>query len=108
MVDSSDTAPAVITPAPPHHHDQHSTQDERAIFAEHLYPDDSFTPDGVYWADLPARQRIRFVNEVNAEEARKEWKSMRNMMKESFFSPVGWYFKNAILPGAGLGLEGCV
>jgi hypothetical protein len=28
------------------------------------------------------------------------------MFKKDPLSPVSWYFKNAILPGAGLGLEG--
>lgn len=83
-----------------------SSQGEREIFADHLYPDDSFTPEGIYWADLPIGERIRFVRKVDAAEAKKEWRSMRSMMKKSFFSPVGWYFKNAVLPGAGLGLEG--
>lgn len=83
-----------------------SSVDEKAIFSNNLYPDDSFTPDGVYWADLPIGQRIKFVRQVDRAEAKKEWNSMRSMMKESFFSPVRWYFKNAVLPGAGLLLEG--
>jgi len=80
--------------------------DEREIFREALFPDDSYTPEGVYWADLPYGQRVKFVNAVDKAEIKKEWNSMRSMMKESFFSPVRWYFKNAVLPGAGLGLEG--
>lgn len=83
-----------------------SNSNEKAIFSQILYPDDSFTPEGTYWADLPWKQRIKFVNAVDKAEAKKEWNSMRAMMKESFFSPIGWYFKNAVLPGAGLGLEG--
>jgi hypothetical protein len=80
--------------------------EERGIFREALFPDDSYTPEGVYWADLPFSQRVKFVNAVDRAEAKKEWSSLRAMMKESFFSPVSWYFKNAVLPGAGLGLEG--
>jgi MFS family permease len=30
------------------------------------------------------------------------------MMKADPLSPVSWYFRNAVLPGAGLGLEGYV
>jgi hypothetical protein len=82
--------------------------DEREIFREALFPDDSYTSDGVYWADLPFSERVKFVNAVDRAEVKKEWNSMRAMMKQSIFSPVKWYFKNAVLPGAGLGLEGYV
>jgi len=71
-----------------------------------LYPDDIYTPEGVYWADLPLRKRIGFISKVDNEEAAKELKQIGAMMKKDPLSPVGWYFRNAVLPGAGLGLEG--
>jgi hypothetical protein len=86
----------------------HNAENENAIFAYLLHPDDNYTPEGVYWADLPIGQRVAFVNRVNNAEALKELTSIGSMMKRDPLSPVAWYFKNAVLPGAGLGLEGYV
>jgi hypothetical protein len=86
--------------------DVHNADTERAIFAYLLRPDDSYTPEGVYWADLPIGKRLAFVARVDNQEASKELSSIGRMMKKDPLSPVGWYFRNAILPGAGLGLEG--
>lgn len=86
----------------------HDPQREAEIFNHILHPDDLYTTEGVYWADLPVGQRIKFVNGVNNAEAKKELGQIAAMMKKDPLSPVGWYFKNAVLPGAGLGLEGYV
>ncbi|KAK3363105.1 major facilitator superfamily domain-containing protein [Lasiosphaeria hispida] len=85
-----------------------TTDHERAIFAYLTHPDDCYTPDGTYWADLPLRKRIAFVNESQTAEAKAELESIKSMMKDSPLSPLSWYFRNAVLPGAGLGLEGYV
>ncbi|KAH8893818.1 MFS general substrate transporter [Thozetella sp. PMI_491] len=85
-----------------------ASDEERAIFSYLTHPDDIYTPEGVYWADLPLRERVAFVNKVQNAEAAAELKSIGRMMKKDPLSPVGWYFRNAILPGAGLGLEGYV
>lgn len=81
---------------------------EKIIFDYLLKPDDSYTPEGVYWADLPLGKKISFVTSVDAIMAKEELGNIGRMMKEDPLSPVGWYFRNAVLPGAGLGLEGCV
>jgi hypothetical protein len=86
----------------------HDPDTERAIFQYLLRPDDSYNPEGVYWADLSFFRRMRFVSHVDALEARKELGAIGSMMKKDPLSPVGWYFRNAVLPGAGLGLEGYV
>lgn len=85
-----------------------ATETERRIFSYLTHPDDSYTPEGVYWADLPLGKRISFVNKVHNQEALKELKSIGSMIKKDPLSPLGWYFRNAVLPGAGLGLEGYV
>lgn len=82
------------------------SEKEESVFHALLHPDDIYNEQGTYWADLPAGQRIKFVNKVDGEEARKEVKSILSMFKEDPLSPVGYYFKNMVLPGAGLGLEG--
>ncbi|KAH7359193.1 major facilitator superfamily domain-containing protein [Plectosphaerella cucumerina] len=85
-----------------------TTDHERRIFSHITRPSDSYTPEGVYWADLPLRERISFVSAVDREEASREASSTWQMMKKDPLAPVGWYFRNAVLPGAGLGLEGYV
>lgn len=87
---------------------EHTTDHERQIFGHITRPDDSYTPDGVYWADLPFWKRVSFVSAVDKAEATRELKSTGDMMKKDPLSPLAWYFRNAVLPGAGLGLEGYV
>lgn len=86
----------------------HTVDRERQIFSYLTHPDDSYTPEGTYWADLPLRQRVSFVNKVQNEETKNEMQSVWQMMKKDPLSPIGWYLRNAVLPGAGLGLEGYV
>lgn len=88
--------------------DGHTTERERQIFSYLTHPDDSYTPQGTYWADLPLRERLSFVTKVQNEETKEEVKSVWQMVKKDPLSPLGWYFRNAVLPGAGLGLEGYV
>ncbi|KUI68014.1 hypothetical protein VM1G_02595 [Cytospora mali] len=83
-------------------------EQERQIFNYLTHPDDSYTTDGIYWADLPLGKRIKFVNSVNNAEAKKELTNIGQMIKEKPWSPLTWYWHNAVLPGAGLGLEGYV
>lgn len=85
-----------------------TAEQQRQIFNYLTHPDDSYTEDGVYWADLPLAKRIKFVNSVNNAEAKKELSHIKSMFKENFLSPFTWYWYNAVLPGAGLGLEGYV
>ncbi|KAF5617141.1 inorganic phosphate permease [Fusarium sp. NRRL 52700] len=86
----------------------YATADERRIFSHVTRPDDSYTEDGVYWADLPLAQRYRFVAKVDNDAAREEAKTAWSMFKEDPLSPFSWYFRHAVIPGAGLGLEGYV
>ncbi|KAK7432553.1 hypothetical protein QQZ08_000760 [Neonectria magnoliae] len=81
---------------------------ERRIFSHVTRPDDSYTEDGVYWADLPLMKRAKFVSKVDNSAAVEEAKSAWGMFKEDPLSPLFWYFRHAVIPGAGLGLEGYV
>lgn len=85
-----------------------ASPEERAIFSHVTRPDDCYTPEGVYWADLPLSQRLKFVNKVDREAASKELTTIGGMMKKDPLSPLSWYFRHAVIPGAGLGLEGYV
>lgn len=82
--------------------------DEADVFRKVLLPDDSFDENGVYWADMGIMQRAKFVSKVDAAEAKKELYSIGRMMKADPLSPVGYYMRNMVIPGAGLLLEGCV
>lgn len=81
---------------------------EKGAFDSLIRPDDSYTPEGVYWADLPILKKIKFVSSYDAQETRRELKGIWQMFKNDPLSPVSYYFKNMVLPGAGLGLEGYV
>lgn len=81
---------------------------DEAVFNEFLYPDDIFTAEHVYWADLKLTDKISFITRTEGADAKKEVKAILAMMKKDPLSPVSWYFSNAVLPGAGLGLEGYV
>jgi hypothetical protein len=81
---------------------------ERGAFDELIRPDDSYTKDGTYWADLPLGQKIKFVGSYDAAETRRELASIWEMIKVDPLSPFSYYFRNMVLPGAGLGLEGYV
>lgn len=82
------------------------TQNERQIFDFLIKPDDSYDSAGVYWADLPLSEQIKFVTKGDAVESRKELSNIWTMFKKDPLSPFAYYFKNMVLPGAGLGLEG--
>ena len=81
---------------------------EKGAFDELIRPDDSYTSDGTYWADLPLLKKIKFVSSYDAQEAKRELASIWSMTKKDPLSPVSYYFRNMVLPGAGLGLEGYV
>ena len=101
-------------PRAPHGPDMTGTHDpvhtmtpkEREVFDTLIKPDDSYTADGVYWADLPIMQRLKFVLHLDRQEFKNEALWVWNMFKNDPLAPVGYYFKNMVLPGAGLGLEG--
>lgn len=83
-------------------------EDEAHVFKRLLKPDDSYTPEGTYWADLGWFKRARFVLKNDAQETAREAGNVWQMFKRDPLSPVSYYFRNMVLPGAGLGLEGYV
>lgn len=93
------------------HH--HATQDitemspnEAGVFQSLLRPDDSYDENGTYWGDMTVFQRAKFVSKVDAAETKKELNSIWQMTKNDPLSPVAFYFRNMVIPGAGLLLEG--
>jgi hypothetical protein len=85
-----------------------SEEERQRIFGYLTRPDDLYTPEGTYWADLPLAQRWKFVNGVSRAEARREGGAAWRLFKSDPLAPAGWYVRNAVIPGAGLLLEGYV
>jgi hypothetical protein len=87
-------------------HDMDPT--EEGVFNSILKPDDMYDETGTYWADMNLFRRFRFVSKLDGEESRKELRIIGNMIKHDPLSPVTYYIRNMVIPGAGLGLEGLV
>ena len=87
---------------------QDMSPQEASVFQSILKPNDIYDDQGVYWADLPLMKKLRFVNSVDSAEARNELSSIGRMIKADPLSPVGYYMRNMVIPGAGLLLEGYV
>ncbi|KAK5084891.1 hypothetical protein LTR70_006420 [Exophiala xenobiotica] len=83
-------------------------EDEARVFSQLLKPDDSYDENGVYWADLGWFKRAKFVAKTDGAEGKRELGNLWQMIKKDPLSPVSFYFRNMVLPGAGLGLEGYV
>lgn len=81
-------------------------ENEASVFHALLHPDDLYNAEGTYWADLPLGQRVKFVGQVDAQEAKAEASYFWGMFKNDPLAPIGHYFRTCVIPGAGLGLEG--
>ncbi|KAK5677512.1 hypothetical protein LTS10_010084 [Elasticomyces elasticus] len=81
---------------------------ESSVFRSLLLPDDSYDETGTYWADMPIGKRFAFVSKVDNAEAKKELQSIGRMIKADPLSPISYYMRNMVIPGAGLLLEGYV
>ena len=81
-------------------------ENESSVFHALLHPDDMYSANGTYWADMPLAQRFKFVREVDAKEAKEEATFFWNMFKNDPLAPISHYFRTCVIPGAGLGLEG--
>lgn len=96
VVEDSDSLPPV------------GSKEEKEIFRYLLHPSDIYDEQGTYWADMPFGKRFGFASAVEGAEAKQELRTIGRMIKADPLSPVAWYFRNAVLPGAGLLLEGYV
>jgi len=84
------------------------SEKEASVFQSLLKPSDSYDVNGVYWADLTMPKRVEFVSKVDKEEIKNELSEIWKMIKKDPLSPIGHYFHNSVIPGAGLLLEGYV
>ncbi|BEI85992.1 hypothetical protein CcaverHIS002_0602790 [Cutaneotrichosporon cavernicola] len=78
---------------------------EHPLFQD-LCPDDSYTPEGVYWADLPWKERQTWVNEQSNAETKRELKVVWDMFKKDPLSPLNAYCSRYVITGFGMFTEG--
>lgn len=95
----------VATQAPMDPHYTMSPEAESA-FNEILFPRDSYTENGTYWADLPFGEKMHFINHQSNAEARRELGLIWNMIKRDPLSPIKAYFGTYVLNGMGMFVEG--
>lgn len=86
--------------------DMRMNLNEAEVFQTILKPDDMYDADGTYWADLPVGKKIKFVSKNELKESNREFWHVMGMFKKDPLSPVGAYFRNMVIPGMGLLLEG--
>lgn len=76
------------------------------LIKEALYPSDSYTADGTYWADLPRAQRWKFATSQFNHESRRELAYVWDMFKKDPAQPFRAYCRKYVLTGMGLFVEG--
>ncbi|KAL1410305.1 hypothetical protein Q8F55_004311 [Vanrija albida] len=78
---------------------------EHPLFND-LCPQDSYTADGTYWADLPWGERQKWVNAQSNAETLRELKVIGSMFKEDPLSPLRAYCSRYVVTGFGMFTEG--
>ncbi|GAA6061809.1 hypothetical protein JCM10212_004865 [Sporobolomyces blumeae] len=77
------------------------------LLHEALFPSDSYIGE-TYWADLPRKERIAWVNQQSNQEAKRELGVLWEMFKRDPFDPIRQYFRKYVMNGMGLFVEGYV
>jgi hypothetical protein len=101
-------------------------EEKAHLLRDSIAPLDSYTPEGVYWADLPRRERVRreilfiyhtvsnvervlqiaWIHHQNRTERKREWKLVWEMFKADPLEPFRVYIRKYVLTGMGLFVEG--
>ncbi|KAL7419464.1 hypothetical protein Q5752_006302 [Cryptotrichosporon argae] len=71
-----------------------------------LCPQDAYTPEGVYWADLPTSERVRWINAQSNAETRRELAELWATFKRDPLEPFNAYCRRYVIGGFGLFTEG--
>lgn len=79
---------------------------EEELLREALFPSDSYTADGRYWADLPRGERWTFASGQFNRETRRDFSYVWNMFKADPAEPFRAYWRKYVLTGMGLFVEG--
>lgn len=78
---------------------------DQSLLDTALFPEDSYH-NGVYWSDLPKKERHAWINRQSNAEAKRELKAIGSMAKADPLSPIGAYFSRYVANGMGLFVEG--
>ena len=95
-----------ISPVELSHVPTHTEATSERAFSNILKPPDSYTAEGVYWADLPFGQRSSFINRQCLSIWREELINIGRMTYRDPFSVVGAYFSTHVINGLGMFVEG--
>ncbi|UZJ55817.1 hypothetical protein CBS101457_005137 [Exobasidium rhododendri] len=111
--DSSEISTTPVASQNDHHQEKFQTSGgvpDRALATldSILYPSDIYTSNHTYWADLPAGEKTKWINNQNNAQAKQEVKQIGRMFKEDPLSPIRFYFSNYVVKGMGLFVEGYV
>ncbi|BFZ62277.1 hypothetical protein YB2330_003366 [Saitoella coloradoensis] len=85
---------------------EHELQDPEHLLKDVLFPQDAYTPDGTYWADLPFWPRVHWINAQNSAETKRELAALWTIFKNDPLDPIRIYFKKYVMTGMGLFVEG--
>lgn len=77
------------------------------LLHETLYPDDAYKGT-TYWADLPAKERTKWIQHQYASETGREFGVFWSMFKKEPLKPFTTYFRNYVVTGLGFFVEGYV
>ena len=75
------------------------------LLHDDLFPEDAYA-DEVYWADLPRRERIAWVNNQSNREAARELNVLATEFRRDPLQPFRDYFSKYVIVGLGLFVEG--
>jgi len=78
-----------------------------SLLHESLFPDDAYVNE-TYWADLPQKDKLKWVAKQHNDETRREWQLIWNMFKQDPLKPFWLYFRNYAITGLGFFAEGYV
>lgn len=77
------------------------------LLKDTLYPADAYEGT-TYWADLPAKEQVKWTGQQYNGEAAREFGIVRQMFHEGPLKPLRSYMKNYAISGVGFFAEGYV
>ncbi|KAF2093072.1 MFS general substrate transporter [Rhizodiscina lignyota] len=80
-------------------------ENPESLLNETLFPDDAYERR-TYWADLPRKQKLAWVNRQAREESGRELASVWEIFKKDPLRPFSLYFQNYVVTGMGFFTEG--
>jgi hypothetical protein len=82
-----------------------TTSPEDDLIRGELFPQDMYSGT-TYWADLPFRERVKWVNAQSDAEARREFWLLMSEFKKDPLQPIRDYFGTYVITGMGMFVEG--